>query len=318
MRFRDRPLLPDTLDGELYLPRPRLEDSLLRPLTQGRNVLLLGAAGSGKTSLMRQVLGRLEAEDGRTAWVNGALTDDTEELLEAVADALSEPGEVPRLGHPPNSNALLELTRAIGRRPETVIALDGLRDEKIAFDLFGRLRDELWAAGHAWLVASRPQDATKLRMPPADAFWAKVVEIAPLDHEETEEFLRRGLEPQEFEDIGAERPPAGLHPRLLIREAEGHLEGRGSGRLERLQQLIDAAAEIGRSESMAMVELIELGHPASAHDAEMLERLGWSRAYAQRILSSLESAGLVRSIHEPAGERPGRPRKLYEPDVSGG
>ena len=64
----------------------------------------------------------------------------------------------------------------------------------------------------------------------------------------------------------------------------------------------------------AMVELLGLGRPVSAHDPELLERLGWTRPYAQRILAHLESAGLVRSMPERGGERAGRPRKLYEPN----
>jgi len=67
-----------------------------------------------------------------------------------------------------------------------------------------------------------------------------------------------------------------------------------------------------------MAELIGLGRPVSAHDPELLERLGWSRPYAQRILSHLESAGLLRAIPERNPQRTGRPRKLYEPSPSPG
>jgi predicted transcriptional regulator len=45
----------------------------------------------------------------------------------------------------------------------------------------------------------------------------------------------------------------------------------------------------------------------------LLDRLGWSRAYAQRMLSHLEDARLLRSIPERR-DRPARPRKLYEPN----
>lgn len=110
-------------------------------------------------------------------------------------------------------------------------------------------------------------------------------------------------------------PQNGLFPRALIRDAESRLAAADDatklldgGELERRASLL------GRSESMAVVELLGLGRPASAHDPELLERLGWTRPYAQRILSRLESAGLVRSIPERSGERVGRPRKLYEPN----
>lgn len=60
-----------------------------------------------------------------------------------------------------------------------------------------------------------------------------------------------------------------------------------------------------------MIEIQGLGRPVSVHDADLLDRLGWSRPYAQRILSTLEANGILRSIPERR-DAPGRPRKLYE------
>lgn len=72
------------------------------------------------------------------------------------------------------------------------ILVDGLIDSDVGYDLFGRLRDELWSSGHSWAVAVRPRDSAALRTPPADAFWSTVVEIPALTTEETERLLHLG------------------------------------------------------------------------------------------------------------------------------
>ena len=318
MLFRDRPLLPSSVDADLYVARPRLEGDLLRPLEQHRNVLLLGDAGAGKTTLMRRTADILERQDQRTVWINAALADSPVELLTMVKEAIDEGRSMPEpVGEEVRENLrLLSLIRTLSHREPTVIFVDGLSDSQLSFDLFGRLRDELWATGHAWLVAARPKEAAGLRLPPAEAFWATVVEIPPLNEGEVSQFLSHGLEETEFHRL-KKIPIKGFHPRLLIREVEMALvaaeEGAeiGTGHFDALLQ---KAAELGRSEEAALRELIGLGHPASAHDPELLGSLGWSRPYVQRILSHLEASGLVRSLPEPAGERTGRPRKLYEPN----
>ena len=53
-------------------------------------------------------------------------------------------------------------------------------------------------------------------------------------------------------------PPSELHVRAVIREVERILEG-DAGSDERMGALIEEAGGIGRSESMAMAELIGLG-----------------------------------------------------------
>jgi hypothetical protein len=146
-----------------------------------------------------------------------------------------------------------------------------------------------------------------------------VVEIGQLSYAETEQLLRRGLDDDEYRlvDSVGDKLIAGAYPRTTIRAAQEVLAGNGPAETAgapRSQQLAERASELGRSEAMAMAELQGLGHPVSAHDPELLGRLGWSRPYAQRMLSKLEDAGLLRSIPDRSGDRPGRPRKLYEPN----
>jgi len=318
MRFRDRPLLVDGLDAGLYLERPDLEARLVDPLLAHRNVLLLGEAGSGKSTLLRKAASLLERRGRPAILVNGAVAEDAAGLLELVDAALRQrvgdgpEGQASESG--PASTGLLKATRRLQRAAPVAILLDGLTDAEIGYDVFGRLRDELWEVGHPWAVAVRPRDSGALRTPPADAFWAAVVEISPLDYNQTERLLRLGLDKREYQLVDRDRDIAGAHPRSVIRSAQESLS-RGTEPAITVpgHDLLERASWLGRSEAIAMAELQGLGRPVSAHDEELLERLGWSRPYAQRILSRLETNGLLRTMPERSG-RDGRPRKLYEPN----
>jgi hypothetical protein len=316
MRFRDRPLLPSGLDAELYLPRPQLEARLLTPLREGRNVLLLGEAGSGKTTLLRYAAGELEIAGRQVVVVNAGLAADVAGLLAQVDSELDmeagDRGGAPASGATEPANLLAAVRRLRRAEPATIL-VDGLLDPDVAYDLFGRLRDELWELGHSWLVTARPRDSAPLRTPPADAFWGAIVEISLLSVSEIAKLLRRGLDEDEYRlvDDAVEWVITGAHPRTVIRTAQFVLAG--GGVKAGMDELTRRAAALGRSEELAMAELIGMGHPASAHDPELLQRLGWSRPYAQRMLSKLEDEGLLRSIPERDTDRPGRPRKLYEP-----
>lgn len=315
MLFRDRPLLARGIDEHLYLPRPALESAVTRPLLSGRNVLVLGEGGSGKSTLLRRVGADLEG-DRPVAWVNAAPADDALSLLQLVDDALGEDdARRPIEDSLGLAGRLLSAARRLRRPASATVIVDGLSDGQIAYDVFGRLRDELWDTGHVWLVAVRPRDSASLRTPPADAFWGAIVEIPPLDQAEATALLQRGLDDDEFARVDRDRPIGGLYPRMLIRDAESRLIGPPSAdRIVDNAELERRASEIGGSESMAMAEMLGLARPVSAHDPEFLERLGWSRPYAQRILSHLESVGLARSFPERDSDRSGRPRKLYEPN----
>lgn len=263
---------------------------------------------------MRRAAEELESEGRQVAWVNGALAKTAGDLLAMTNAALgNDSSSSASEGAAGAGSQLLKLTQALAEHRPAVIMVDGLVDPDMGFDLFSRLRDELWMAGHAWLVSARPKDSAALRSPPAEAFWASVVEIPPLNEREVHNLLRLGLDEDEWHQL-KEIPVAGFHPRLLIREVEKGLAHEPNESRVRFSFLLERANALGRSEGMALAELINLGRPASTHDPELLERLAWSRPYIQRIFSHLEGAGLVRSIPEARGERSGRPRKLYEPN----
>jgi type II secretory pathway predicted ATPase ExeA len=325
MLFRDRPLLVDGVDRDLYLPRPALERRVIEPVLAWKNVLLLGDAGSGKSTLLRKLAIELEARGRPTVTVRAAVAESLLDLLQLLDAELERrvARDSPRAERDglPDTARLVDAARALARDAPAVILLDGLdemADPGVGYDLFGRLRDELWGLGHAWIVTARTQVSGSLRTPPAAAFWSVVVEIPPLNDEERDELIDRGLTEPERE-LAADRLPlrwegSAVHPRLVIRTVEELLSAEASDATERepWDWHLMRARELGRSEEIALMELIGLGRPASAHDRELLARLGWSRPYAQRVLSNLERSGVVRSIAERRDE-PGRPRKLYEP-----
>src|SRR3954466_59056 len=203
MLFRDRPLLVEGIDADLYLERNELEDSIVAPVLGGRNVLVLGEPGSGKSTLLHKVAATLEGRGQPTVLVNAALADDSLSLLQLVDIALEE--RVPGALRKPVPDAgaegaqLLAAARRLDRPKPVAILVDGLLASDIGYDLFGRLRDDLWNLRHPWVVAVRPRDSATLRTPPADAFWGRTVEIPPLSYGETDRLLRIGLDDSEYQ-----------------------------------------------------------------------------------------------------------------------
>jgi len=325
MLLRERPLLADGIDAAVFAPRT-VGRPLLDAALAERNTLLLGEAGTGKTTLLRWLRARLRESGRRCAFVNASLAIDVSSFADLVAAGLEDAWgpDSPPLEPPapsdetvPRAVRLLQDVRRL-RTPEPVVVLvDGLADSAVAHDWFGRLRDELWALGHTWVVAARPVDAAPLRTPPADAFWSLVLEVPRLSVEERDAMLEHGLEPEERKLVGGATLPPNPTPRELVsllREILSRSNGASppAGFEAWSQQRRERAATLGQPEQLALTELEAIGRPVSVHDDDLLRRLEWSRPYAQRVLGRLEDAGLVRVIPERGGGQ-GRPRKLYEP-----
>ena len=325
MLLRERPLLADGIDADLYAPRA-IGEALLDAALAERNTLLVGEPGSGKTTLLRWLRARLREAGRPCAFVNAALARDVPSFADLVAEAFEEarrPAPAPiapvaeRDETLPRTVRLLHEVRRLETSEPVVVLVDGLADGSVAHDWFGRLRDELWALGHTWVVAARPVDAGSFRAPPADAFWSLVLEVPRLSVAERDAMLERGLRPEERRLVDAAALPPDPTPRELIallREATSRSNGSSAnGDLQAWwRQRRERAAALGQPEQLALGELEAIGRPVSAHDDELLRRLDWSRPYAQRVLGRLEDAGLVRVIPERTGGQ-GRPRKLYEP-----
>lgn len=324
MLLRERPLLADGIDADLYVPRA-VGDVLLEAALADRNTLLVGEPGSGKTTLLRWLRARLRDAGRRCAFVNASLASDVFSFADLVADGLEEawPPESRPLSPPfksgdalPRTVRLLYEVRRLETSEPLVVLVDGLTDSAVAHDWFGRLRDELWALGHTWVVATRPVDAGAFRAPPADAFWSLVLEVPRLSVPEREAMLERGLRSDERELVDEAALPPDPTPRELVGLLRA-LTSRSNGSSEPgdiqawWRERRERAAALGQPEQRALAELEAIGRPVSAHDSDLLRRLEWSRPYAQRVLARLEDAGLVRVVPERTTGQ-GRPRKLYE------
>ena len=321
MALRSRPLLVDGIDADRYVARPALEGALADAVMAERNTLLLGRPGTGKTTLLRKLAADLRPTGKPVAWVNPAIAGDGIQLLELIADALAAAANVtddatPRTA-PADATGPLRLLRALDlvpREPPAVVILDGPVDDQAGYDVFGRLRDQLWELPHTWVLAATPERSGPVRAAPADAFWSTIVEVGPFDAREIEQMLARGLTPAERLLVDAhERRPLQDTPRGVVRFVQDVLDGTASGDDVPADVRHERAVAIGPSASMALAELEALGHPAAAGDPELLERLGWTRPYTSRILASLEAHGLLRSFPGPTTGQ-GRPPKLYEPN----
>jgi hypothetical protein len=227
--------------------------------------------------------------------------------------------DLPELHPDPNlATSVVSLVRSvrhIAQAPQSVILLDDPPDAEGAYELFGRLREELWALPHQWVVAMRSDHSSALRRPPADAFFSETIEIPPFDEREIEQLLHQGLDPDEAQRVltnGAR--PLLDYPREVTRFARQVLEGTVEEDQHAARRRAEIALGLGRPASIALAEIEALGAPIAAGDPSFLERMGWTRPHAARTLAKMEDADVLRSFTDATEDRPGRPRKLYEPN----
>lgn len=338
MNFSGRPLLDNHLDAALFVGRESELGELYGALSNGLNVLVSGDPGSGKTSLLRALMYRSRTReqvrhsqligDFDFTYIRAEGFQQPSELLERIfVEVVGEPYAPDQ----PFGRLLQRMMQAredavgatqarwearepgLGSSPVTsVIVVDDV-SAAAGHGLFGLLRDELWGLGFVWVVAVRTADRGALLLPPADAFFERRVDVGPLDAAAARDLVTRRTGSSSGEWPVELLQAVGGNPRRLL-EVARDVVGRPGG--PTYQEVRDAIAQrdaavhaLGRPESMLVAELGALG-AASASDAALLDRLGWTRGRAAQVFARLEEAGLVVSEEVRTGGQ-GRPRKVF-------
>ena len=299
-----RPLVDSDRDAALFVGRDDALGHLGRALDLGRNAVVQGTPGAGRTTLLRQLTRRLRLAGRPSLWIAGSETTGVDDVLARVARWAGVPAGPPE--------AILD---ALAGLPATtaraVVVVDDLPPATGNL-LFGAWRDRLWESRVQWVVSVRSAALAELLRGPASAFFATTVALSPLPDADAADLLaRRGvrLSPDALAHVVA----AGRgNPRELVTAAGDVVAGRVDGdgldaftawRTARVAELSPAAAMLVR-------ELPTHGW-ASASDPELQERLGWTRARLTQVFGQLDRAGLVTSAEQKQGQ--GRPRRVFRP-----
>lgn len=321
-----RPLYDNAADRRLFVV-PDAWDPLQRAIERRLNVLLTGARGLGKTTLLRQIQLSLRDQNENVAFVDATAVRTVDELTMRIRDALTgrpapvaEPVAALRSafphGEPPPGGAsqlLYDQLASLERLEPTVVLVDASGGGEAVYALFGRLRDVLWQLPHTWVVAVDEHERQTALKPPADAFFDVIVDLEPMPTERLIALLERrdpDTEPRARAAIAAQ---ATGNPRAAIRALnDAAINGRDStGDLNGRAAVLDAANRLGRPHGMLMAELLDRGQ-ASPSDEALQHALGISRARLTHLLRELREQGLVTAASERAAG-PGRPKTIYSP-----
>jgi hypothetical protein len=319
-----RPLYANTADALLYVPSGAQRRFAEEMITRGRNTLLTGGPGSGKTTTLHMTELALRDRARPVAYVSLAPAEDVGHATVAIYRAavvegwLEADDELIAAGlRPDDPYAPNVLVRALGVAPAgAVFLVDDVRSE-VGHALFGRLRDEVWQHDLVWGAAANIADAQGLLRPPADAFFEQRLDLDDLGEDARRELLRRRaarsdspLSDEAIESLVQHGPSS---VRALISAAnQAAVSGEDPETMaigvERRRRRAWRAG--GRPATMLVAEMEHRG-PVSASDEELLDALGWTRPRAVELLNLLEGAEVVHSYTERR-DAPGRPRKLYE------
>lgn len=320
IELRTRPLRATHADVAYLVQRPDELAALKSAVSYGFNAMLLGERGSGKTTLVNMLAAALEEEGWRVAQVTGGRFNSASEVLWDVARVVAEDAagawdaadRARGRGGDPLVIAYAALVEAVAELPDrTAILLDGLAPP-LVHEVFGRMRDEMWALQLQWVVTGDVEDKAVLLAPPAEAFFERVVTLAPFSEEQIERLLT-------MRDPDGE---LGDHIRVLIAERCAGNPGRALVLARQALVSADPLADIDRGSVIEQVER-ELGEPAARladdlarngpsgpSDAGLLRRIGWSRPRAYQVFQALQRAGFTEVSTERTG-RAGRPVHTY-------
>lgn len=300
-----RPLVDRDADAPLVAGRDEALDRLDRALAAGRNAVVHGDPGAGRTTLLRQLTRRLRLAGRDALWIAGAEVAGVDDLLARVA------GHVGVRPGPPAEvlDAVGDAARQLAVPP--LVVVDDL-DPETGNLLFGAWRDRLWDAGVRWVVSVRSGALGALLRGPASAFFETTVALDPLPDSDAADLLaRRGvhLPPDALAHVLA----AGQgNPRRLLTAAGDVLLGRVTDAGLDAFTAWRSARVAGLSPAAAMlVRELSPGEWASASDPELQQRLGWTRARLTQVFRQLDEAGLVTSAAQKQVR--GRPRRVFRP-----
>ena len=334
MLLSQRPLTPSETDAGITIAsRVELARRICRNARRRRNTLVLGARGSGRTSMLSLVERQLRSEPGtRVVRVDAEACRDTADLVAVLLAALGEDPRgpttqtvtwrdsyltsstddrvvtLPRPANETDAGRIADVARRLMPQGDVCIVLVDNLDPVAAHDLFGRFRDALWAAPLVWIGAG-DGDRDGYLSPPADVFWESVEWLEPIDGDEVEELLTRRIEAAGPDDpdariitenldelVGMLQAPT---PREAVRaaaEVAEHGSVRAAfGSTERFALAQQAG---GRRAAMLLAEIEQLARPVHAGDEELLNRMGLTRPRLVQLMNALESAGLLQRHRE--------------------
>lgn len=330
-----QPLAQSRADQRRFVDRTRETDAILKGVAASQPVLLLGDAGSGRTSLLNHVAWALarRGDPLRSVIVSGELASNPSQLLGVLV------ARVQRLAEPDGSRGgwiedlralsmpdgpwgqviqpaiLMELVDLLGERLAALgrpvcLMVDGIAPS-VAHGVFGSLRNELWALqGARWVVAGDIAAETLYLEPPADAFFERRVRLEPLTDADSAKLLRAHVPELSASEVKQAIGVAEGNPRRLLRAA-ADIQAGISPATPAADELPRRAAAVAGPLAGALVGYLAAHGPTSASDKTMLRQIGASRQRASQLMHALESAGLLETIeaHEPG--RRGRPARRF-------
>jgi energy-coupling factor transporter ATP-binding protein EcfA2 len=330
-----RPLAKTRADQRQFVDRTHETRSIMRAVGASQNVLLLGEAGSGRTSLLNHVAWLLTRQEqprdsllvsgestANAAQLLGVLVARVQRLVEDARTrgrwledlrALSMPdGPFGEVARPAIVMELVDLLgEALASVPRAVcLMVDGI-SPAVAHGVFGTLRNELWALqGASWVVAGDSAAGPLYREPPADAFFELTVELESLPAGDARRLLRFHAPELGEAEIEQALVVARGNPRRLLRAAT-EIQAGATPTDSVPRELAEKAEAIAGPLAKRLIEHLAEHGSASASDATMLRQIGASRQRASQLMHQLESAGLLQTIelHEPG--RRGRPARRF-------
>jgi len=273
--------------------------------------------GAGATSLLY----RLESEHAARATY---LALPTAQTAVAIVDELTEQlrarGEDLRLSKPRRGpvgvlDALDDQLRHTGSAPGRpwLALVDGPVPAAAAHELFGGLRDALFALPLRWIVVAPAERVGEYLAPPADVFFEEVVHLDTFPPASMMHLLElRGVSERVPESRTQEvlRLGAGMPRRSLVLARRAVLEPEQSLENAGYQEGMERRAKLSRSASALFEEMQGRG-PIAAGDEGLLQRLGWSEMRVRRALQELAEAELV-SASQGRATGPGRPPTVWQ------